>query len=49
MKEIIGKIKIQTNQRFTVNDINIYDECKAANTFNRYIVKAGPILAKKYP
>ena len=49
MKEIIGKKKIQTNQlppRITVNDIDIYDECKVADTFNRYFAEVGPNLAK---
>ena len=43
-KEIIWEKKVETNQQFTANDIHIYDECKAANTFN--IVEVGPILAK---
>ena len=38
MKEIIGKKKIQTN--------DIYDECKVADTFNRYFADVGPNLAK---
>ena len=39
MKEIIGKKKIQRINyppRITVNDIDIYDECKVADTFNRH-------------
>ena len=39
MKELIGKIKLNSSnlpRRITVNEVDIFDECKIANEFNTF-------------
>ena len=39
MKELIGKIKLNSSnlaRRITVNEVDIFDECKIANEFNAF-------------
>ena len=52
MKELIAKINLKSSnlpRRFTVNEVDIFDERKIINEFNAFFTNIGGKLASKIP